>query len=493
MGNLNSNEELPAYTDHPDLLYKLPSDPETWPRFKAALENQPKTLDEICVLLNSFADLHPDCGKRHRSLLSFTAIIPDLFDGDEGKFVDFFTWMCQLALRMPTLFPTASLPLLRTQHTLQFTYTREQAACLMAHGMLGTLPRLWWQCPDTEEKLITGELRIHHISECSGGVGLERMKGLFLYLLAVRDGVVPLDTEVTVERVCSESPPTDAWWQAQTSQLREAEVHTEGMESDGPHAFVDFANRDLMIHEIIPSATQEEVLFSARPDMFPSLLFTERMASNEVVLFHNAAPLIAYSGYGGTFKVTGLDPKYTGPAPAPAPAPSTVLAIDAIVNNNGEEYSFASLVRDLNKCLISYTAFFSRTVVQTTHPTPTATHLLPGPPAPLPAACVSTGLWGCGVFGGTPTLKFLQQLMAVSVCGRSLRFSSYGNALLAGQLRALNQALVAAHVTVGQLYVAIRDSPPAARQASQIGVYLARQLTGRVPATMEDIAEEQEE
>ena len=44
------------------------------------------------------------------------------------------------------------------------------------------------------------------------------------------------------------------------------------MEEPEAEAFVDFANRDLHIHQVIPSATQEEVLFSCCPEAFPGTL-----------------------------------------------------------------------------------------------------------------------------------------------------------------------------------------------------------------------------
>ena len=40
------------------------------------------------------------------------------------------------------------------------------------------------------------------------------------------------------------------------------------LEELGSEAFVDFANQDLHIHCVIPSATQEEVLFSCCPEAF---------------------------------------------------------------------------------------------------------------------------------------------------------------------------------------------------------------------------------
>ena len=39
---------------------------------------------------------------------------------------------------------------------------------------------------------------------------------------------------------------------------------------------------------------------------------------------------------------------------------------------------------------------------------------------------VSTGRWGCGVFGGTPAHKFVQQLVAAMLSGSQIHFSTFG-------------------------------------------------------------------
>lgn len=41
-------------------------------------------------------------------------------------------------------------------------------------------------------------------------------------------------------------------------------------------------------------------------------------------------------------------------------------------------------------------------------------------------ACISTGRWGCGVFGGLPAHKFTQQVIAATLAGTALRFSTFG-------------------------------------------------------------------
>ena len=39
---------------------------------------------------------------------------------------------------------------------------------------------------------------------------------------------------------------------------------------------------------------------------------------------------------------------------------------------------------------------------------------------------ITAGRWGCGVFGGVPAHKFMQQLVAARFAGCDLRFSTFG-------------------------------------------------------------------
>lgn len=43
---------------------------------------------------------------------------------------------------------------------------------------------------------------------------------------------------------------------------------------------------------------------------------------------------------------------------------------------------------------------------------------------------VISGNWGCGVFNGTPEIKFILQWLACSQAGRDLVYTTFGNAKL---------------------------------------------------------------
>jgi hypothetical protein len=54
---------------------------------------------------------------------------------------------------------------------------------------------------------------------------------------------------------------------------------------------------------------------------------------------------------------------------------------------------------------------------------------------------VASGKWGCGAFGGDPTLKAILQWLACSAAGRPLAFFTFGDAPLHKNLLELNALL----------------------------------------------------
>jgi hypothetical protein len=51
---------------------------------------------------------------------------------------------------------------------------------------------------------------------------------------------------------------------------------------------VDFANKYLHIHQIIPSCTQEEVMFSVRPECYLGIIICDVMLDHEAIIISGA-------------------------------------------------------------------------------------------------------------------------------------------------------------------------------------------------------------
>ena len=262
------------------------------------------------------------------------------------------------------------------------------------------------------------------------------------------------------------------------------------------HAVVDFANKQLHIGKVIPSCTQEEVMFSVRPEAYLCIPLAATMASDEVITIRGARQVCDYAGYGSRFRVCAFEPPPTastllprpgvtasGKAPSPGPGsecstaaatklPSflfgieehipAVLAMDALwLTDPKRQFRRDALERDLNKAVTSFASVVRGIAMDCPSPADPSTGAAAegGGAASLVQneVCVSTGKWGCGVFNGDVTLKVLQQWAAASVAGVSLRVSTFGHPRQAAALGALAQHLQSSPSmrTVGGLLSAI--------------------------------------
>ena len=218
---------------------------------------------------------------------------------------------------------------------------------------------------------------------------------------------------VTFERHVQRKDVDD--WLLSTAPLNRdlVTIHRDLMEAPMGDArrpcFVDFANRDLMIHRLIPSATQEEILFSCVPSCLVGLLFCERMTDNEVITIKNVRRYCDYTGYLSTFR-------FAGPH-ANRAATFDIVALDACTFAHWSE---EAIVRDLNKAHNAWRHF----------------------------SAVSTGAWGCGAFGGDWFAKIVQQLCAASLTNCHL-FLSSRDGTRAQDAEEMFAAADAAKLTVG--------------------------------------------
>ncbi|ELP90136.1 poly ADP-ribose glycohydrolase, putative [Entamoeba invadens IP1] len=169
------------------------------------------------------------------------------------------------------------------------------------------------------------------------------------------------------------------------SELKHYKDVQGGLELSDCKVHIDFANKR-MIYQIWPSITQEELLFSIRPELTMSTMFFAPMESDEVIFMSNTIRLCSSTGYGESFECTGLLPK------SEQMTNRVILAIDSCVSLC---FGKTAIDRDLNKALVGF--------VKT-------------------EGSIATGRWGCGAFFNDPLLKFLQQVMVFVVSKKDGEF-----------------------------------------------------------------------
>ena len=285
------------------------------------------------------------------------------------------------------------------------SFTASQASCILANSFFSNV-KSFPGC---------GSLSWMNLFCTLEPVGAERLLCLFDYF--ERAGDFSDRPSIEFERTSFESWN---WDDATVLQGTNVKMHLERMEEHSQNqAFVDFANKKLQIHRLIPSCTQEEVLFSVASECLLSLLFIPILEASDAVVIRHVWRHCDYDGY--------LD-SFTFKCPLEELWLEEVVAIDACTSNH-----FAQSVRDLKKC---YAGFAS-----------------------VQSEIISTGKWGCGVFAGDTAHKFLQQLMCAQLCGKSLAYSSYRNQEELDRFQALLELIRERKPTYGWLLSAMTKRP----------------------------------
>ena len=348
---------------------------------------------------------------------------------------------------------TATLQIIRQHDHKSCTLTRSEIFILNCAAFLGLLgePR----------NARCGELNWMSVLTSTSAVGAARIACQLAYFHAIvalhgdlqglreleNDPEVGLRHRVVFQRISRSGEGAFPNWSVDESVILESGVNTVVISDDcriedfaHADAHVDFANMQIHIGKIIPSATQEEVIFSIRPDLFPSIILFETLLDHEAVLVHGARRYCEYNGYAQSFRFKSLS---SFPAPHEVEHIPIISVIDAHVND-GREFAQAMCDRDLNKAFAGF-GFLK----------PGQPHLpLPndGCEAPVSWPTIATGGWGCGIFQGNQVLKFVQQLMAARVGKAELLYSTFGSTDRCNMLKTIAFKLAQKKVTVGSMH-----------------------------------------
>ena len=312
--------------------------------------------------------------------------------------------MFQLALSIEQLFPEGTAPNLPSQRVCSATLTRMQVACLLAHALFGTY----------SVSADTFEFTFRSLLEMRRGCGIcHGVLRYFIHVLQAEKAGTPLCGSVSVYRsvLNVETRPLIGARNSWANEIGRRDVplcevvldDEQKIEEQPTMLQADFANRHLGGGVLGGGCVQEEIRFGiSSPELLVGMLLAhESMRDNESIVLTGTEIVSRYEGYGGGVTCAGPynDPTARGPDGTIA---STVVAIDALMLPTAQ-FERSCVERDLCKACVGFSC-----------PYP-ADH----PLAALAQTDVATGKWGCGVFGGDPEMKFLQQWLAVSASGKS--------------------------------------------------------------------------
>lgn len=163
---------------------------------------------------------------------------------------------------------------------------------------------------------------------------------------------------------------------------------------------IDFANKYIAGGSLGSGCVQEEIMFFKHVEPLVSVLFTEKMESDECVVIEGCQRFNKTSGFKGKFLfeenfVENIFLDEFGRNQ------SFIVAIDAVdyVGRVREQLNVREIDRELAKALVGFSSDRRNIVSQ-----------------------VATGRWGCGAFAGDDELKFIIQWLACSLSNKTMLY-----------------------------------------------------------------------
>ena len=164
---------------------------------------------------------------------------------------------------------------------------------------------------------------------------------------------------------------------------------------------------DMQTGSIIPSATQEEILFSLRQEMLIAMMLCQRINENEIIIVRNVPRLFNSTGYSQNFRFSSPLPSIMSLISNPENTQnSQVFVRDASYEDH---FLPCSYLKDMGK-------FFTACKICKN-----------SGKEKIFNSSLSTGSWGCGAFGWDRTYKFMQQLLGAKITGIKLFYSCFMN------------------------------------------------------------------
>eukprot|EP00759_Apiculatamorpha_spiralis_P034920 PhF_6_TR36007/c0_g1_i1/m.52173/K07759/PARG; poly(ADP-ribose) glycohydrolase len=380
-------------------------------------------------------------------------------DGARGElFTKILPWMQRNVLNMPSAFPTP-VPLLvsgRPDQSVQLTQHQiTSLICAMFFCIMPNRSRLKaYQLHNASQyEILYPTLNMNTLfGQFRGGTSMplqehQRAKlDCFFYYLSCRcqhELTKQSDSDIQIVRCFTDKTDLPNWRECK-APLCELEVVEEGVIEEAHGTLqLDFAHKLIGGGVLGHGCVQEEIRFAVCPELLGARVVCEGMSPTEAIIINGAIQYSGYTGYGHGFR-------WSEPHEDLSPLRHNVkdvcvLAIDATNFNSTnlspeQQYYPYWCLREINKAYVGFHG--------------SSKSILPQG-RPKSKAAISTGNWGCGVFGGNAQLKALIQLCAASAVSRPVRYYTFGNAALAHGLAKIWKKAKDSKLTVGDVFCSV--------------------------------------
>ena len=420
-------------------LYREVKDGETlmkskWETIKNTLRT--KSIQSSYDLQESILSYSPKYrGHEDWSFSTLHKLMSEVLTKEETEkfFKDTLPKMINILLSSDSII-TSPVPLLVSGKSQSIALTQEQASVLLVNAFFCTYPLRnangshFRNYPHINFNTLFGR------GTRTPETKIQELKCLINYFTRITESTP--SGILTFSRVVLPSKSVPNWEQSK-NRMSKLHITSEGsIETEGQGMLqVDFANKFVGGGVLTRGMVQEEIRFSVCPELLASLLFTEALDDNEVLLMLGAEQFSQYQGYSRTFTYDGPLKDMTD-LDEQGIRKTAIVAMDALkftnVGDDGQlQFDKVKINRELNKAFIGFSNHGAIS-------------------SELQA--VATGNWGCGAFGGDVRLKFLIQLMAASENMRDMAYFTFGDKTLVNEAGKIHRLLVKKGVTVGQLY-----------------------------------------
>ncbi|SPO04639.1 uncharacterized protein DNG_07324 [Cephalotrichum gorgonifer] len=303
------------------------------------------------------------------------------------------------ALRLPTHFPEASIPVLRPGD--EVVLERDQAACLVAHQFLCTLREppwrdgyfdfsIWYASGQRHRQAVeiylTSFLTLFSELAPSCSVNSRPDQQVRYSLHSFKD----IESSLPLNRGAAPLSPMHVF------RLEDFTTRQQELEYQGPGgAVVVSANKHIGFGQ---SATQEEIYVGNCPEACPAVLFTPPLEDDHALTVQGARPMLRITGQRRDIAWE--------PLPIEARRGGRMLFMDALeldelFTSEGEgrlpDLRPENMDREIHKAVTAFSAWKGEGHRQ-----------------------VSIALWGCGAFNGNPAVKMMLVWVAASMTNVSI-------------------------------------------------------------------------
>ena len=356
-----------------------------WALIRALLERDVESIEALFDIMSSL--------QHNLEFATLRSVMEDKGFMDLSEFFKkTYPSMVQLALRMPELFPSGELDVLKPGESphCTLTFTREQVGCLLVHMFLCTFssPPKW--------NRFWANFGVWYNSKSQPTIAyIKSLLNYFGQIHTIAAPNAPKET-ITFHRKNLTSPPD--WSSSATPISTAVTIATDpGHTPKTDDAEVVFANKDISFGT---SGTQEEAKLAMSPETCIIVLLAPTLSDTEAISIRGAKRFGSYEGIGREVRFSGTcieTHDWNN---------RSLIAMDALEIDLESDWSVSSeleekyMQRELNKAFCGFTSHDLGT----------------------PYVSIATGHWGCGSFGGNKYVKALVQLMAASEAKSSLHF-----------------------------------------------------------------------